>query len=134
MQTNQKYLNNFIDNLEGLFKEVERGIEKKEWSFKYDDISDILYFYPKNKKVSQDSILIPAGDSGISARIGIGGIEAFVIEEFGDVFIQENQEFKPLYTSLTQRDEKTGDTLRRGYTLLLNEFKHFSLGQSALAY
>lgn len=128
MSTNKQYLENFSKNFDIIFKEIEKGIEEKKWHFKYDDISDILYFIPVDKQVSKDSVMIPAEDSGISARIGPSGIEAFIVEEFGDVFVQENPEFKLLYNKLSRKDEIEKNTSRRACAILLSDFRNSRLG------
>lgn len=100
-------------------------MKNNEWAFKYDDVSDILYFSPKNKKVSVGSILVPAGESCISARVGVSGnIESIVIEDFGAVFVPENKDLKALYEKLTRRDFVVEPVVvRHAYSLLLSDFR-----------
>ncbi|MDP3696870.1 MAG: hypothetical protein Q8R55_02450 [Candidatus Taylorbacteria bacterium] len=127
MSTNNKYLEYFFNNFEKIFKDMEEGVKNNEWHFEYDDTSDILYFLPFNQKVSQDSILVPAGNSEISARIGQKGIETIVVEGFGGFFVPENPEFKLLYEKLTKKANIERDTLRRACVLLLSDFRYSNM-------
>lgn len=128
MQTSEQYLNNFFTNFDRIFKELEGAIERKEWGFKYDQKSDVLYLLPLNKKISNDAVLLPAGDTEISAKIGPNGIEALIVEEFESFFIEKNPEFKPLFHHLTKREEIASDTLKKAYALLwtISNFRSLS--------
>ena len=125
MQTNNQNLDNFFRNFKASFAEMERSVKNNEWSFKYDAISDILYFAPRAKKVSADSVLIPAGDSCISARVGsAGNIENIVIEDFGSIFVPENSEFKNVYQRLVNSTVPVEPVVaRRAYALVLSDFR-----------
>lgn len=123
MSAENTNLNNFLKNFEANFMEMKDSVSKNEWGFDFDDISDILYFSPKNRSVSNDSILVPAGETYISARVAKSGkIEAIVIENFGSMFISDNQEFQSLYNQLTgKREMIAAVTMNRACTLILHE-------------
>lgn len=124
MSTNNQNLDNFFTNFGKSFADMDASVKNNEWSFKYDDLSDILYFSPRDKHVSVDSILVPAGETGIAARISSNGsIESIVIEDFGSVFVPENNDLKALYEKLTVQNHAVEATVaRRVYALILSDF------------
>ncbi len=125
MSTNNENLRNFLEKFGSHFENMEQSVKNNEWHFIYDDVSDILYFVHRNKKFSDDSILIPAGETCISARISKNGeIEGIVVEDFGSLFVPGNPEFKKFYDKIKQSSSSQIEpiTLRRAYALLLSDF------------
>src|SRR3989338_7773641 len=123
MSTTNENLNNFVVNQEQSFKDLEENVKRNEWSFKYDNISDILYFSSRTP-ASKESVLVPAGeDNCLAIRIGKkGNIESIVVENFGSIFVPENLEFQKLYDNLIMPEvEMEPVVVRRAYALILSD-------------
>ena len=106
MQTIKKNIKTFQKKLFTNIKNLDSIVKEESWVFNYDDLSDILYFSSKDKEVSPDSVLVPLGSSqdSVSLRVSIKGeIECIVVEDFKNVFLSFNPEFKPLLEVIESR-------------------------------
>lgn len=99
---------NFQSNLSGNLAQLSDLIIRDKWVFKYDDVSDILYFSGRDKSSSSDSILVPIEGNCISVRLSRDGIiEGIFVEDFLALFVPMHKEFKTLARAIKKLKKAT---------------------------
>jgi hypothetical protein len=97
----QKKLKESVENLHLLAKQ-------NDWKFKYDSISDVLYY--SSPKISVDSILLPLNSDNLTIRVNNKGIvEGIMIDNFRGIFIHENKEFADFARAIINKNSKSND-------------------------
>ena len=107
MPATNENLIKFQENLKNNVGNFEEIVQKDNWVFKYDKISDILYFAPKDKQASIDSALLPINGSCSSIRVNKDGFfEGIMVEDFLSLYVPDNKEFEPLAKAIKKARSK----------------------------
>ena len=87
------------------FTESLANLDYSNWVFKYDEISDVLYFAPRDMQITEEHQLVPAGDTEISAYVNTSSeAVAILVDGFRSTYLEENPEFQNLYALLTKKN------------------------------
>lgn len=126
MSTTNENLIKFQNNLKSNVENFEKFIQKDNWIFKYDKISDILYFAPRDKQATLDSALIPINGSCASIRVNKNGLfEGIIVEDFLNLYVPDNKEFEPLAKAIKKTRNKEVDS--KDYKIFWKAFLYDSL-------
>ncbi len=111
---------------------IQEISKKNGWVFKYDSVSDILYFFDPSKKMDADSIQIPTSEECASLMVkGDGSIIGIVIEDFVDYYAPMHEEYEKLANVVLKKKDQEIDPYKKPKELGIFSISLSSIGVKA---